>query len=383
MKITQVDAMVVQIPTIDTGAADAMQDAFLVRISTDEGIAGIGEGNHAPHAMKAMVDAPGSHSWSQGIKDLLIGEDPLSPQRVFDRMYRATVMSGRRGLGVAVLAAIDVALWDIKGKAENKPVYELLGGATGAPIRPYSSLYFGPGTYADTLAVNLEKVAASQALGFHAYKIEPLSDCVQTNAQIVDMADRVGTMVAGAMEMLVDVGHRWQSAKEALRCLQELERWHPGFIETPMWLDDVPGYRRLADRCPVPIAIGELFVNASEFVEMMDHGGVDIVQPGVARVGFTQAMRIAEAAAARSRQVVPYGWVATTIGVVANNHFVAALNNCPWTEYCHPELYPQAELRHNLAGPEPVIVDGRFALPPGPGLGVEVDEAALEHYRVE
>jgi L-rhamnonate dehydratase len=383
MKITEVDAMVVQIPSIDTGAADAMQDAFLVRVSTDEGIFGFGEGNHTPHAMKAMVDAPGSHSWSQGIKDLLIGENPLTPQRVWDRMYRATVMSGRRGLGVAALAAIDVALWDIKGKAENKPVYELLGGATGAPIRPYSSLYFGPGRYADTLAINLEKVAASQALGFPAYKIEPLDDCVQTNAEILDMADRVGTMVDGAMEMLVDVGHRWQSAKEALRYLQELERWQPGFIETPMWLDDVAGYRRLADHSPVPIAIGELFVTANEFSEMMDHGGVDIVQPGVARVGFTQAMRIAEAASARSRQVVPYGWVATTIGVVANNHFVAALSNCPWTEYCHPELFPRAELRHNLAGPEPVIVDGQFALPPGPGLGVEVDEAALKHYRVE
>ena len=238
-------------------------------------------------------------------------------------------------------------------------------------------------TWPETLAINLEKVAASQTLGFPAYKIEPLADCVQTNAEILDMADRVGTMVDGAMEMLVDVGHRWQSAKEALRCLQELERWRPGFIETPMWLDDVAGYRRLADHSPVPIAIGELFVTANEFSEMMDHGGVDIVQPGVARVGFTQAMRIAEAASARSRQVVPYGWVATTIGVVANNHFVAALDNCPWTEYCHPELFPRAELRHNLAGPEPVIVDGQFALPPGPGLGVEVDETALKHYRVE
>ena len=85
---------------------------------------------------------------------------------------------------------------------------------------------------------------------------------------------------------------------------------------------------------------------------------------------------------ARGRQVVPFGWVATTLGVVANNHFAAALDNCPWTEYCHPELYPQAELRHNLVGPEPQIVGGEFALPLGPGLGVEIDEEALDHYRV-
>jgi L-rhamnonate dehydratase len=382
MKITEIEAMVVQKPAIDTTAADAMQDAFIVRVKTDEGITGIGEGNHTPHAMKAVVDSPGSHSWSQGIKQLLIGRDPLSPQRLWDTMYRSTVMSGRRGLGVAVLAAIDVALWDLKGKAERKPVYELLGGASGEPIRPYSSLYFGPGSYDNTLEVNLGKIARSRELGFPAYKIEPLSDCVQTNDQIVDMAHRARDLVNGAMTMLVDVGHRWPTPKEALHTLRRIEDCDPGFIETPMWLDDVEGYRRVSMGSSIPVAIGELFVTRNEFIEMMDHGQVDIVQPSVVRVGFTESMRVAEAAAARGRQVVPFGWVATTLGVVANNHFAAALANCPWTEYCHPELYPQAELRHNLVGPEPQIVDGEFALPPGPGLGVEIDEEALNHYRV-
>jgi L-rhamnonate dehydratase len=382
MKITEIETMVVQRPSIDTTAADAMQDAFLVRVKTDEGITGIGEGNHAPHAMKAVLDAPGSHSWSQGIKELLIGRDPLSPRRLWDTMYRSTVMSGRRGLGVAVLAAIDVALWDIKGKAENVPIHQLLGGATGEPIRPYSSLYFGPADYPTTLGVNLAKIARSQELGFPAYKIEPLSDCVQTNDQIVDMAHRASELVDGAMTMLIDVGHRWRTPKEALHTLRRVEDCDPGFIETPMWLDDVAGYRRVATGSPIPVAIGELFVTRNEFIEMMDHGCVDIVQPSVVRVGFTESMRVAEAAAARGRQVVPFGWVATTLGVVANNHFAAALGNCPWTEYCHPELYPQAELRRNLVGPEPQIVGGEFAPPHGPGLGVEIDEEALSHYRV-
>ena len=382
MKITEIEAIVVQKPSIDTTAADAMQDAFIVRVKTDEGITGVGEGNHTPQAMKAVVDAPGSHSWSQGVGQLLIGQDPLSPQRLWDTMYRSTVMSGRRGLGVAVLAAIDVALWDIKGKAENKPMYELLGGASGAPIRPYSSLYFGPGEYASTLEVNLEKIARSRELGFPAYKIEPLSDCVQTNDQIVDFAHRSRDLVGDDMRMLIDVGHRWQTPKEALHTLRRVEDCDPGFIETPMWLDDVEGYRRVARGSSIPVAIGELFVTRNEFTEMMDHGAVDIVQPSVIRVGFTQSLRVAEDALARGRQVVPFGWVATTLGVVANNHFAAALSNCPWTEYCHPELYPQAELRHNLVGPEPQIVDGAFPLPPGPGLGVEIDDDALEHYRV-
>jgi len=108
VKITDIEAMVVEKPSIDVTAADAMQDAFIVRVRTDEGIVGYGEGNHTPRAMKALVDSPGSHSWSQGIKDILVGRDPLHPERLWDLMYRATAMSGRRGLLVAVLAA---AIW--------------------------------------------------------------------------------------------------------------------------------------------------------------------------------------------------------------------------------------------------------------------------------
>ena len=141
MKIRDIDALVVQRPMMDVGAADAMQDALIVRVQTDEGVVGYGEGNHTPRAMQAIIESPGSHSWSQGLKDLLIGQDTLNPERVWDRLYRGTAMSGRRGMMIAVLAAVDVALWDIKGKAENKPIYELLGGVSGAPIVPYSSLY--------------------------------------------------------------------------------------------------------------------------------------------------------------------------------------------------------------------------------------------------
>src|ERR1700732_4954451 len=139
MQITDVEAIVVEKPNLDVTAADAMQDALIVRVTTDEGVVGYGEGNHTPRAMKAIVESRGSHSWSQGLKDLLIGQDPQAPERVWDRLYRGTAMSGRRGMMIAVLAAIDVALWDIKGKIEGKPIYELLGGASGAPVVAYSS----------------------------------------------------------------------------------------------------------------------------------------------------------------------------------------------------------------------------------------------------
>ena len=382
MKIRDIDAIVVQRPTMDVGAADAMQDALIVRVQTDEGVVGYGEGNHTPRAMRAIVESPGSHSWSQGLKDLLVGQDPLNPERVWDRMYRGTAMSGRRGMMIAVLAAVDVALWDIKGKVENKPIYELLGGASGAPIVPYSSLYGGPLSFEDTVAWARDAVAKSSELGFRAVKMEPLDDCTPTNRQIVELVGVGRETIGPDADVLVDVGHRWKSAKEALRWLQELEQFDPGFIETPLWLDDIDGYRRISERSPIRTAVGELFVTRNEFLEMMDRGGVDIVQPCVARVGFTESRRVAEDAAVRGREVVPYGWVATTLALVADLHLAATLHNCPWTEYCHPEIYPHQELRRNLFGPEPRMVDGVFELPSGPGLGVEVDEAALAHYAV-
>jgi L-alanine-DL-glutamate epimerase-like enolase superfamily enzyme len=382
MRITDVEAIVVQRPELDVTAADAMQDALIVRVMTDEGVVGYGEGNHTPRAMKAIIESPGSHSWSQGLKDLLLGEDPLSPERVWDKLYRGTAMSGRRGMLVAVLAAIDVALWDIKGKAEGKPVHELLGGAGGAPVVPYSSLYGGPLSFEETVAWNRAAIARSRELGFRAVKVEPLDDCTPTNQQIVELV-AIGREIVGAdADVLVDVGHRWNSAKEALRCLRELEPYDPWLIETPLWLDDVAGYRKVSERSPIRTAVGELFVTRNEFLEMMDGGGVDVIQPCVARVGFTESRRISEDAAVRGREVVPYGWVATTLALVADIHLAATLRNCPWTEYCHPEIYPHQELRRNLFGPEPKMIDGVFELPTGPGLGVELDEAALAHYRV-
>jgi L-alanine-DL-glutamate epimerase-like enolase superfamily enzyme len=382
MRITDVEAMVVERPSLDVTAADAMQDALIVRVTTDDGIIGYGEGNHTPRAMKAIIESPGSHSWSQGLKDLLIGQDPLAPEHVWDVLYRGTAMSGRRGMMVAVLAAIDVALWDIKGKAEGKPIYELLGGASGSPVIAYSSLYAGPLAFDETLAWNRAAITKSCELGFQAVKVEPLDDCAPTNAQVVELTALGREIVGPDRDLLVDVGHRWKSAKEALHWLAELERYDPALIETPLWLDDIAGYRRVSDRSPIKTAVGELFVTRNEFLEMMDAGGVDIVQPCVARVGFTESRRVAEDARVRGREVVPYGWVATTLAVVADLHLAATLRNCPWVEYCHPEVYPHQELRRNLFGPEPKMVDGVLELPVGPGLGVEVDEEALEHYRV-
>lgn len=382
MKIVDVEAFVVANPMLDNTATDSAQDAFIVRVKTDAGICGIGEGNHTPLAMKAFVDSPGSHGSSQGIRELLIGQDPLQPQRIWEMMYRATIMSGRRGLGVAVLAAIDVALWDIKGKAEGKPIYELLGGSSGAPVVPYATIYDGPGEYRDKSRSNLALIDQALGLGFKAIKVEPLADWVPTNSQVVEFVREARAQIPDQVALLVDVGYRWRTAKEALRELSKIESCAPALIETPLSLDDVDGYRRIADHTNIPVAVGEFFVTRNEFVEMMDCGHVDVIQPTVCRVGFTEGVRVAEDASSRGREVVPFGWLATTISVAANLHLAATLRNSPWCEYAACELYPKLELRRNLVGPEPRMENGAFVLPTAPGLGVELDEKALSHYHI-
>jgi L-alanine-DL-glutamate epimerase-like enolase superfamily enzyme len=382
MRIIDVEAFVVANPVVDDTATDSAQDAFIVRVKTDDGISGIGEGNHTPLAMKAFVESPGSHGFSQGIRELLIGQDPLQPKRIWELMYRATIMSGRRGLGVAVLAAIDVALWDIKGKAEGKPVYELLGGASGAPVVPYTTIYDGPGDYREKLRSNLALIERSLGLGFKAIKVEPLADWVPTNSQVVEFVREARERIPDQIALLVDVGYRWRTAKEALREIRDIEPYAPALIETPLWLDDIDEYRRVADRTIIPVAVGEFFVTRNEFLEMMDRGHVDVIQPSAVRVGFTEGVRVAEDAASRGRSVVPFGWLATTISVAANLHLAATLHNSPWCEYAPFELYPKLELRRNLVGPEPRIENGAFVLPTAPGLGVELDEKALNHYRI-
>jgi L-alanine-DL-glutamate epimerase-like enolase superfamily enzyme len=379
MKITDIETIVVAKPDLDLTAADATQDALIVRVTTDEGIVGYGEANHNPEAIRAYIQSRGSHSWSRGIKDLLIGQDPLDPVALWPRLYRETVMSGRRGLGVAALAAIDVALWDIRGKAEGKPIYELLGGVAG-PVVPYASIYAGPMSWERSLDEHARLVDHARRLGFRALKLEALVDCVPTNDNVIDWVAHLSKF-SGDAKLMVDVGHRFESSAQALHYAKALAEFDTYFLETPLWLDDVEGYRELSAASPIKIAIGELFVTRNEFREMLD-AGVAVVQPCVARVGVTETLAVAADAAARDALVVPYGWVATTIAVMANVHVAAALGHSPYVEFCPVEVYPGQELRRNLAGPEPRLADGEFVLPTAPGLGVEVDEEALAYYRV-
>ena len=125
---------------MDDGIADGSQDDLVIKISTDEGIVGIGEVDSAPEAVAALVERPSSHAIAGSLHDLLVGEDPRDVERLWWKMYRGLIYIGRRGIALHALSGIDIALWDIKGKAEGKPVHELLGGAKHDRVRAYASM---------------------------------------------------------------------------------------------------------------------------------------------------------------------------------------------------------------------------------------------------
>ena len=139
MRITDVEAIVLRQPALDDGIADGSQDDLVIRVTTDEGLTGIGEVDSAPEAVAALVRAPSSHAIASGLRELLLGEDPLDVERLWWKMYRGLIYIGRRGIAIHALSGIDIALWDIKGKALGKPVSELIGTRRHDRIRAYAS----------------------------------------------------------------------------------------------------------------------------------------------------------------------------------------------------------------------------------------------------
>src|SRR5262245_76243 len=163
MKITGVEAIVVRKTEVDGGIADGSQDDLVVRVTTDEGLVGIGEVDSSPEVARAVIEAPASHSLACGLRELVVGEDPLEIERVWERMYRGAIFLGRRGVAIHAMSGIDIALWDIKGQALGQPVSELLGPVRRTRVRAYASMLM-PEWESEVR----ERVAAATDAGFTA-----------------------------------------------------------------------------------------------------------------------------------------------------------------------------------------------------------------------
>ncbi len=389
MQITGIECHVLLIPDYSEDACSSAQDNLVVEIHTDAGITGIGETDTNPWVAKACIEAPGTHVMGQGLATMLLGRNPLETDTIWSDLYTGSKMTGRRGALICALGALDMALWDLKGKALGLPVHQLLGGAVKDAITPYASLLPEGRTltaYADSL---VDKVIQARDLGYTAAKLEicingPYSHhgLQASDAHMVSILERCRRIVGDRFTLMVDVAYAWPNADTALQVMAQLAPFDLYFLETPIDIDDLDGYAYLHDESPIPIAAGEWQNTHFEFEDLARRGKIDVLQPDIGRVGgFTEALKVVDIAVALERLIVPHCWK-TGIGIAASAHFAAVTASCPYIEFL-PASLSESALRQELTHDEIKLCDGVIPLPQRPGLGFDLNREALQRYRVD
>ncbi len=369
MKIIAVEPIHLRVPHVEA-IPDGTLDVLVVLIHTDAGITGIGEVTSQSYVCKACFEAPRSAARRHGLSSILIGENPLEIERLWNKMYYETNRYGRRGAAIHAISGADIALWDIKGKVEGKPIYELLGGAQRTTVRAYASVLFGdtPDETARLASQFVDLGLTAAKFGWGPFGKDPQVDLAHVKAA----REALGTQ----RELYVDAGHAWQW-ETALQRAELLAPLEIGWLEEPLSQDDRRGYSQLCARSPVPIAAGEGDVTHWDFEDLIERG-VHIVQPDVAFCGgLTVCRRVSQMTHENKRRAVPHCF-STGINLAASLHWMAAIPNGDLVEYCLRPSPLMRKLVRNL----PPLVDGRVPVPSGPGLGIELDQDILQQYRV-
>lgn len=371
LKITAVEAIYLRLPQVKE-QCDSGQDALIVKVTTNAGLIGYGEVDSAPLAAKAVIEGPFSHTATTGLAHVLIGEDPFRTEYLWQKMYRANIYAGRRGIAIHAMSGIDLALWDIKGKALGQPIWRLLGGGFTKSLRPYASSLFGA-----TPQETGERARRFAAQGFTAVKFgwDPMGKDARTDVALVREA-RNG--LGPDIDLMIDAGLVYD-AKTAIQRARAFEQYDPYWFEEPLLPDDYEGYAKLSAASTLRIAAGEEESERKSFLQLMDVGKIDVVQVDLTRCGgFTEGMKIAALAADRGLPVVNHGFT-TYLNVAAALHYLASVpNTLGLLEFVVEE---GTTLRHAISQPIRAV-DGRVAVPDAPGLGLELNEAGIEKFRV-
>lgn len=376
MKITSIEAIPVRQKGTVELINDSAQDGIIIKVHTDEGITGYGEVDSAPSVIKAIIDAPVSHRLCQGLGQALIGEDPFEIDQLWEKMYFVSTFYGRRGAVVHAMSGINIALYDIVGKAVGKPIYKLLGGAA-RPIRAYASVLMP-----DTAEECFELTKSLCGQSFTAVKLGwgGFGQSMRHDIELVAAArDAAGPQI----DLMFDIGFIPTEAYpidavSRVQLIRELEQYDPYWIEEPLFPDDLDGYAKLSETFETRIAGGENETTRYGFRQLIEIGKVDIVQPDVTRCGgLSEARKIADLAQAHHLTCVPHCW-SSGIVEAASLHLITAIPNGCLLEYAMADTPIRREIS------EEVEVRDGFAHPPEkPGLGIEVSDEAIEAYRID
>jgi L-alanine-DL-glutamate epimerase-like enolase superfamily enzyme len=368
MKITEIVCQILRIPNIQAKTASS-QDAVLVRVRTDEGLEGVGEADSSPEVVKAIIDAPFSHNIACGLRQLLVGENPLDHERLWQKMLRRTMFFGRTSVTISAMAAVDMALWDLKGRAFGQPIHRLLGGKQHDRIRGYASILFGRDGK-ETADIGRRWVEA----GYTAVKFgwEPMGQSERIDIDLVRGA-REGL---GDATLLIDAGCVWD-ARTALRRAQAFAEFRPEWLEEPLRQDDVEGYRWLRDRSPIPIAAGEGECGREAFRPLIDGRALDVYQVDISRCGFTDAAYLRARVEEIGARLCNHCYT-SPLTVAASAHWLATCRDAFLFEDCVED----SPLRHELTNEKMQSKDGWMQVPDGPGLGVTLNEDFVKRYLV-
>lgn len=382
MKITDVEGIILKSPEkylnpIDSEEAPGVAYCLLIKVSTDEGITGWSDVETAPHIAASMIRAPETGcGMMEGVRELLLGEDPFETERIWDKLYRGTIYYGRRGAAMQVISGIDIACHDIMGKCMGRPVYKLLGGAYRNKVRAYASTLFRPTpeSMKKACAYYLERGFTAVKFGWGCFGQDPKRDVALVKAAREELGDSV--------ELLVDAGWREnRSAYDAVELLRRLEPYRVFWLEDFLHPECYEGYRKVKESgVSTRIAAGEQEATGWGFRTLIREGKIDVAQPDLSRCGgFTQFRKILWEAEAAGIDVCPHAWL-TDLLTSASLHANAALPRSLFLEY---NVSSSPMLRDIIANPIEMDREGWMEVPQGPGLGIEIDEAAVEKYRIK
>jgi len=369
MKITNVRTRVFDLPHPDhvfhptwQTIASRSHRMTVVEVHTDEGITGIGSGG----VLTRLNTAAG----------LFTGKDPLAIEQHVETLRTIAYFIGRPW-------PVEIALWDIAGKAAGLPLYKLLGGARDRLP-----------AYASTGELRPKDQRADDVLrlrdeGFTAAKLRFHSPNARDDLPTLEAVRKAA---GDTMTIMVDANHGWRypgdltprwDLSTAVEMARAMEEFDVAWLEEPLWAYDYDGLAELRRRTTTRIAGGELQMGIQDFREYLRHGCLDVYQPDCTFAGgITTARTVAGMAAGAGLQFAPHTW-SNGIGVMANLHLAAAVPNCPYIEYPHDPPNWTPELR-DFVLTEPVRIDaeGNVVLPDKPGLGIELDEERIAQYEV-
>lgn len=369
MKIKKIKALGLRHGTPEGGWSNELtqEDCVhtLIAVSTDEGLTGLGSASTNDDLVKSALEV---------MKDLYLGENALEPERVSEKLHQHTFWMGRGGSLTHTISGIDIALWDILGKATGQPLGRLLGGRYRERVKPYASLLMRePQELAEVLG-------AAKAQGFRAFKIgwgpfgrvnAAMDEAIVRSAREAVGPESLLMVDAGGSDAFWNNGYKW-----ALRTAEMLAGYDVAWFEEPLVPDAIEDFIHLRRQSTVPISGGEVLTRRQSFYPWLTRGAFDIVQPDVTKVGgISEERRIGWMAQENGVRFIPHGWN-TLIGLATDLHLSSAFSDTDLVEYLTGSPYVDE------IGTEKWVLDedGMLPIPNRPGLGIELDPDALTKY---